>query len=514
MTSETKTWESIKAEYLRKVEKALSSVKSPRTKEVLEDVRFHLERRFAELEPDKQTRENLQAIITEMGPASDYAELLDPEAVPPKQSVTRKLVLAAGVAVVIAAAAIILLPRMISPKRADKFHIPPTSTIKSGRIVDKVDYPFANDPRVVGAWRTVDFVGTIKDFKPARRNHKGKLWLNHLVFKPHGDIAGGIFTWTKGLLLNYRGRTASAYEIKEIDDSEYLFFEWKSGDYTIRHKRPGYYVLKRVSPDSVRLEPIFGEKAQIPPTSVVDDNGHIIDKIDYPFVNAPEAIGSWESVDFVKNIEDFKPENRNWAGDLFLKELVILENGRTNHAWTWTRGLLLSRPDKTASKYLIEEVHGTKYMFLEWKSGDYVIRRTKPSYYVLKKAEGRPHVESRTTDKIDYPFVCDRQVIGTWKSVDFVEEPQDFQPGRRRWKAGPLFLKQLVILPDGKTANPRQTWTKGLILNSSSKTASRYKLQELNGSTYMFFEWKSGDYTFRRMKPKYYVLRKEESKAS
>ncbi len=77
MTSESRKWESLKAGYLRKVEKALSSVKHPRGKEVLDDVSCHLDRRFADLEPQEQTWENFQRIITEMGPACDYAELLD-----------------------------------------------------------------------------------------------------------------------------------------------------------------------------------------------------------------------------------------------------------------------------------------------------------------------------------------------------------------------------------------------------------------------------------------------------
>ena len=78
MTSETKTWDSVKSEYLKRVAKALSSVKHVRSKEVLEDVRSHLDRRFDELKPEEQTWENFQTIITEMGPASDYAELLEP----------------------------------------------------------------------------------------------------------------------------------------------------------------------------------------------------------------------------------------------------------------------------------------------------------------------------------------------------------------------------------------------------------------------------------------------------
>ncbi len=79
MTSQGKTWDRLKAEYLRRVEKTLSSVKHPRSRDVLDDVRSHLDRRFAELDPAQRNYKNLQAIITEMGPASDYAELLAPQ---------------------------------------------------------------------------------------------------------------------------------------------------------------------------------------------------------------------------------------------------------------------------------------------------------------------------------------------------------------------------------------------------------------------------------------------------
>lgn len=113
MTSENKEWDSLKAEYLRQVAKALSSVKHPRSKEVLEDVRSHLDRRFAELEPKQQTWENFQAIITEMGPASDYAELLEPQAAPPGPHVQRQYLVWIGLAVVVVIAAAILLPMAV-----------------------------------------------------------------------------------------------------------------------------------------------------------------------------------------------------------------------------------------------------------------------------------------------------------------------------------------------------------------------------------------------------------------
>lgn len=267
-----------------------------------------------------------------------------------------------------------------------KAKIPPTSTFsENGRIVDKIDYPFANDPRVIGAWKSVDFVGTPKDFKPGRRGWAGDLWLNHLIFEKGGKISRTGLTWTKGLVLSKSSKTASTYEIKRMGGDAYLFFQWKSGDYTIRHLEPSFYVLKKVPLESVKFEPPFGKKADIPSTSTIGENGRIIDKIDYPFVSDAGAIGTWKSVDFVQSPEEFEPDASRFKGDLYLKELLILEDGKTNWAWTWTKGLLLHSGDKTASKYTIKEMAGSTYMFLEWKSGDYVIRHMKPRYYVLKK---------------------------------------------------------------------------------------------------------------------------------
>lgn len=53
-------------------------------------------------------------------------------------------------------------------------------------------------------------------------------------------------------------------------------------------------------------------------------------------------------------------------------------------------------------------------------------------------------------------------------------------------------------------------WTKGVIIHHGDKTASRYLIKDIRGATYLFFEWKGGDYTIRQMLPSYYVLKKEE----
>ncbi len=116
-------------------------------------------------------------------------------------------------------------------------------------------------------------------------------------------------------------------------------------------------------------------------------------------------------------------------------------------------------------------------------------------------------VDGRIQDSLDYPFEDDPDLVGAWRSVDFVNTPGQFKPGRRQWK-GDLFLKELAFQPSGQTPDRWRTWTKGLVFHSGDKTASRYVIRELSGATYLFFEWKSGDYTIRQSTPKFYVLRK------
>jgi len=328
MTSESKKWDSLKAEYLRKVEKALSSIKHPRSKEVLEDVRSHLDRRFAELEPQQQTWENFQAIITEMGPASDYAELLEPAAGQQRRSVPLKYLLWIGLAAVVVIAAI-LLPMAIPNK--------------------KVGYIATFEP--VGFFEPQTARELLGAFN---ENHPPGVRTHHFRTGIHGyKLQGHICVDTKA------GKQAI---VNMIDKSDKLILV---GVISVTQKDlERHYALGQPS---------------------LRKKGRIVDKIDYPFVNDPEVVGRWKSVDFVKTVEDFKPGTKHWRGDLYLKEMIIFENGRAKGPWNWTKGLIIHPGDKTAAKYHIKEINGSTYMFFEWKSGDYTIRHMKPRYYVLKK---------------------------------------------------------------------------------------------------------------------------------
>lgn len=124
----------------------------------------------------------------------------------------------------------------------------------AGRLVDNIDLSFADDPAVLGEWRSVDFVREPGDFVPAYKRFQGDLYLGGFRFFPNGAMgvipfapdSAPWFKWTKGVVTHSGDKTASRYLIKKIKGAEYMFFEWKSGDYTIRHRKPQYYVLKKV----------------------------------------------------------------------------------------------------------------------------------------------------------------------------------------------------------------------------------------------------------------------------
>ena len=66
-----------------------------------------------------------------------------------------------------------------------------------------------------------------------------------MTFFENGATSMPAWTWTRGYVLDHVDKTAAHYYIKTIAEATYLLFEWKSGDYTIRHQEPHYYVLRK-----------------------------------------------------------------------------------------------------------------------------------------------------------------------------------------------------------------------------------------------------------------------------
>lgn len=114
---------------------------------------------------------------------------------------------------------------------------------------DNIDIPFAHDPKIIGKWKSVGFVQNIDDFDGGES--KEMLWLKSVAFYDSGEAIREYFDdtmkdiWTKGFMIDKVKSTLSAYSFKEIMGQEYMFLQWKMGNYCYGGAEPAYYVFVR-----------------------------------------------------------------------------------------------------------------------------------------------------------------------------------------------------------------------------------------------------------------------------
>ena len=116
---------------------------------------------------------------------------------------------------------------------------------------DNVDMPFRMDEKLLGQWKTVGFADSIEAFA-GPVDSQDELWLKTVEFCADGTAirSYGEETWhdkwTKGFLLDLKKSTASAYSFQRILGTEYLFLEWKMGNYVYGGLELGYYVFVKL----------------------------------------------------------------------------------------------------------------------------------------------------------------------------------------------------------------------------------------------------------------------------
>ena len=128
-------------------------------------------------------------------------------------------------------------------------------TSEDARRKDNVDLPFVSDPSVIGEWKVFDCVKIKERFDPAhptmepfplhtlRFSEDGKAELIRSALDKKNAYRESC-RWTAGTVI--RGElVACSYEFQWIEGKEYLFWEWKSGDYVYGGCDPWYYVFVR-----------------------------------------------------------------------------------------------------------------------------------------------------------------------------------------------------------------------------------------------------------------------------
>ena len=225
---------------------------------------------------------------------------------------------------------------------------------------------FENDEAAVGKW---SFFGWKDD--PAYRSAGGLLKdseaIPELFFLPQGQPYWIFEGWTKGYLLIHHGGDdpieTYPYEISTVDGKTFLFlFQTDRTDVFLKMDGKQY------------------SKSEL--------GRH--DRTDYPFIDDAAVKGSWRSVGFVENAEDCLPGNGETEN--FLRSMEFCENGELiltymDEIWRqkWTQGLVINLRLSTSAPYFIKEIDGDEYLFMEWRTGNYVYGNCKPDYYVFKR---------------------------------------------------------------------------------------------------------------------------------
>lgn len=124
---------------------------------------------------------------------------------------------------------------------------------------DAIHLPFVSDENVLGKWHVVGYVVQKEDFPQENLLEEG-LGLTELNFLPDGSleqlyldpsVEGGRQLlhdrWTKGTTLLQGMKTAPAYELRTVQGKEYLFLEWKMGNYIFGGMDPEFFVFQRES---------------------------------------------------------------------------------------------------------------------------------------------------------------------------------------------------------------------------------------------------------------------------
>lgn len=253
------------------------------------------------------------------------------------------------------------------------------------------------------------------------------------------------------------------------------------------------------------------------------------DDISISFEDDPEVIGHWKTVKCcLPNSQDaFRPDRMNWQpldGDI--TDLYFLPEGEKYWCFSWTKGYVISRfgvsDMRGLNPYQIRTIDGKKYMYLWFKDRNYFYRGALPDLLILEKMDSKKYKkeEIRIRDELTEEFEEDEIVAGRWKVCDFVRDPDLFREGE--YNAGfpkdKMFFRRIDFRENGDCEvqygeeilqTPDVNWSKGVIRDVKRGLSQKYERRVINGTEYLFAQFKSGDYFYNHQPPWYYVFTRE-----
>lgn len=226
------------------------------------------------------------------------------------------------------------------------------------------------------------------------------------------------------------------------------------------------------------------------------------------FVNDEKVIGKWKLIG-ISNTKENALKNDFIEDSFKIKELYLLPNGEEYWIIKWTKGFIYL--NKNECPYEIIE---NKMLLTIPDSFDNTY--SKIAIYEQEDNKEYTKEEIQTKDNTNLEFIEDKNIIGFWKSIDFVNNPENFNPEYKYWKES-LYLEKIIISPDyscivnykgkDKIHSESIKFTKNYFIDlGAPNTTSKYIYKTIKNKEYIIAEWKSGDYVYGKMINGYYVL--------
>lgn len=168
------------------------------------------------------------------------------------------------------------------------------------RDYDFMRRKFENDPAVIGKWKLVGEVSCDGSFEAsAIKCHAHET----LYFLPGGEFYW-CFYWSRGVLYhmyaNLNVVLPNNYRIAERDGEKYMFLEWMCSKFTSDYEEPAVLLYK--------------QEDNIAYTEKQTRKG--CDDVFLPYVPDEGVIGVWDVYDYIKDIDRFSPDKKEWNGRL------------------------------------------------------------------------------------------------------------------------------------------------------------------------------------------------------
>ena len=227
---------------------------------------------------------------------------------------------------------------------------------------------FVNDEKTIGKWQ---LIGLAENMTKAKRQEfrEDDYKIKELYLLPNGE-SYWIVSWTKGII--YLNGVANSYEV----DNDLMYVTIKD---IMDENNSKVAIYQNVNHNSYNI----------------DDIKHK-DDTNFSYVKDDLAVGFWHTVDFVYNPLSFNPQSPE-TSNLPLEKLNFRSNGEVQIGYKDNNYMRYSKYTKdyvadlvlpdTLSHYFYKTIDNHQYLFIEWKSGDYVYGGFISGYYVLEKED-------------------------------------------------------------------------------------------------------------------------------